>query len=231
MTTDILKPKPYAAYSDTESYFDRMKWVGFKISDLRYPSEEFVNQYREMLWQFQRDMFCSIMQVEWADRQISYRGQNITALPGRRPNQGWSSGLKFFYQNYLGLSRKIWSDGFFKDIRSYADELFPNFESYDGFNRPFTYPFQYMPLEALCYVVRLKYRMELLNEGERMHLSLGKFYDYVAAYLTDIRVETGRTFQVYMRVWNDDCIPYVNEKISFIESQQRKNKARKEKLS
>ena len=227
------KPQPYAAYSGTEEYFNKIKWKHFKPSDLEvkepYSQDEFNVHYREILRRFQDNLFTNLMRIEWADRKILYKGLNIMAYPNRQAGSAFSYGLKFFYEQNLGFSRKAWSDGFFFEVRSYAEDLFPGFEDLDGFKESFVFPYQYMTLECLCFVSKLEFRMELLTEGERMHLSIPKFYDYVAAYLTDINYRTGKEWLVYHRVWNNDRIPYVNEKVSFADRLKRKEAKRKEK--
>lgn len=232
MKTEELKPQPYSYYSNTEEYFNKVKWSGFKISELsvNVPQgmEIFINQYHNLLLKFQNEIFVSLMRIEWSDRKIHYAGKNIHSYPGN-PGQFFNTSLKFFYEHYLGFTRLFWSDGMYPLLRSYADDLFPGFGERDGFVDPFTYPYQYLPLEALCLVARLEYRLELLAEGERMHLTLPKFCDYVAAYCTDIKVKTGRDLQIYNLVWNRKTVPYVNEKLSFIERMKRKELKKKEK--
>jgi len=227
------KPQPYAAYSGTEEYFNKIKWVNLKINELEvkspYGQDEFNGQYREILRRFQDNLFTNLIRIEWADRKILYGGRSIMSHPNRQAGPDFQYGLKFFYEHNLGFSRKIWSDGFFFEVRSYAEDLFPGFEDLDGFKESFIFPYQYMTLECLCFVSKLKFRIELLAEGERMHLSIPKFYDYVAAYLTDINHQTGREWLVYYRVWNNDRIPYVNEKVGFAERLKRKEAKRKEK--
>ena len=228
------KPLPYAAYSGTEEYFNKMKWGGFKVSELEvkgpYNLDEFCLQYKAVLQRFQDEIFTALMRVEWADRKILFKGKHVRSDPDRSPGRDFNTAVKFFYEQFLGFSRKTWSDGFFFEVRSFAEDLFPGFEELDGFKEPFKFPYQYMTLECLCFVSKLEFRMDLLAEGERMHLTIPKFYDYVAAYLTDINYRTGREWLVYYRVWNNDRIPYVNEKVGFAERLKRKDAKRKEKV-
>ena len=230
---NLPKPQPYAAYSGTEEYFNKMKWDGFKVTDLSvtgpYDQDKFSTLYRDVLRNFQDALFTNLMRIEWADRKVLYRGRSVVSYPKRQAGPMSHAHWKFFYEQYLGFSRKTWSGDFFFEIRSYAEDLFPGFEDLDGFKEPFKFPYQYMTLECMCFVSKLKFRMELLAEGERMHLSIPKFYDYVAAYLTDLNFRTGREWLVYYRSWNIDRIPYVNEKVGFVERQKRKDAKRKEK--
>ena len=210
--------------NEYQFYFDSVRWQGFHEEWLSvkkpYEMEKFVNDYHNFLRKFELELFENLMKIEWCDRQITYREKRKKDYPGR-PGRAFNYALKHFYQRLMGYGRKIWNDGWLQDIRSYAEDLFPEFDTVNGFEFQFTFPFKYLTLEHLFCVSRVEHRMELLNEAEKRKLNIVDFHDYVAQYYSELKTRTGRNFTIYWGM-SRNSTPYLAEKISYSERLRRK---------
>lgn len=218
-------PLSYTRLAGTyEEYFQKQKFVnlkpdGFEVSG-PYSTERFIHQYHEFMRSFQVRLFSDLMRMEWADRKVWYNGKNKHSSRSGKISGYLNTALKFFYEHYIGFSRRSFTYGLFRAIRSYADDLFPDFEDRDGFADEFSYPYRYMSMEALHFVYLLPERMELLAEGEKHRLTLLQFYDYVSAYSTEQRLLGKKNYNVYYYE-NSRGLPYMNEQLSFVERMKR----------
>lgn len=208
-----------------EEYFRTKKWPGFKPELLsvtgRDNTEVFVKEYHDLLRNFQQQIFTNLMRIEWIDRHIWYNGKSKESYRSGRSGKFFGSSLKFFHEHYVGFTRRFWSDASFAALRTYANDLYIDFDERDGFTDNFEYPFQYLPLEALYFVAKMPERMKLLEEGEKQKLGLLGFYDYVAQYITNVFLETGKDYKVYW-LRHERSLPYINEKLTFVQRMKRK---------
>ena len=221
----------YNPYSRTrlasiyQEYFKTQKWSGFKAERLsvtgRDSQESFINDYHQLLRNFQRLIFSYLMRIEWVDRNIWYNGKNKFSYEPGKTGLFFNSALKFFYEHFVGFTRRFWSDGIFRAIRSYADDFFPDFDSRDGFTSSFDYPYQYISLEALYFVHKMPERLRLLQEGEDGRMGLLQFYDYVAQYMTEKFIQDKKDYKIYWKS-SEKSLPYVNENLNFVQRMQRK---------
>ena len=154
------------------------------------------NQFHDMLWSFQRRFFSVIMKAEWLDRHIVFKGK--TTPPNTWAQSGFPRSLvhKYFWHKYLGFGRAFLVNTFFRAIRSYADDLFPNFDDINALDYDFPFPFEHMKLECLFLVWKLPDRMIFLREGERKKMTIDEFENYLAAWMSNTTRLTGRQFEM-----------------------------------
>ncbi len=170
----------------------KREWIA--LSD-GFVIEQLSNHYNKILEPFQHQLFSVLMKAEWLDRHIVYNGHLI---PKNRNRIGhtYNHVLKYFWLEYIGFSRVYLLNPYFKVVRGYADDLFPNFDEIDALEYDFPYPFKYMKLECLYLVHLVPERLMLLREGERKGMSIGEFEDYVAAWCSEQSKEN-RYYRIY----------------------------------
>lgn len=212
-----------------ESYFTKKRWSTYTDADISvhpaYEGQEFFHLANELNKSFQRTAFSFLMKQEWIDRNIRIKDRRII-------DSAYSvfiGQLKWTYDTKIGFSRIAWKNSFCQSIRSYCEELFPGFNDLDGFKYDFQYPFEFITLEGLFMVAYMPERMRLVMEGERRKMSMIEFADYVAAYVTETFLTTGKDYKIYYRSsfynWSP---PYVNERLTF--SQKLQNKIAKDSI-
>lgn len=215
--------------NEYELYFDKVKWGAFKEDKLTvqepYEIDRFVRAYHDKLKEFEYALFDNLMRVEWADRKIVYKGRSIATEKGPY-GQDFNYALKFFYQRWVKYGKAFFKAGWFRFLRSYADDLFPDFNNLNGLEFYFEFPFKHLILEHLVCVAQMEERMELLKTAEEKQMDLIQFHDYVAAYYSELTVRTGRNFVIN---WNiqGNSMPFMSEKYSLAQALKRKMLRRK----
>lgn len=179
--------------------------LGFK--DTQISLEQAANEYHEMMWSIQRRLFSVLMKAEWLDRHILYNNEAVP-LKNHRRGMVFNTALKKFWTDYIGFSRSFLIIDYFRDIRSYADDFFPNFDEINPLEYDFPYPFEYMTLECLLLVYKLPDRMILLREGEDKKLSMLEFQDYLLAWMSEMYFKNQKQFKMsnYRHSWGPEFV-------------------------
>lgn len=209
-----------------EPYFQKPRWKSLGETSVTvgggYSQEQFYHLAHEVIDSFQRTAFPYLMKMEWLDQSIFIKEKRVTDFYPKAPPP-FMGLMKWMYDTRIGFNRITWRNDFFKAIRGYAPDLFPGFLEMDGFKEEFKYPFTHITLESLFLVAKLPERMRLIEEGEKRGLSLVEFTDYVAAYITEQYILSGKNYKIYMRSSNFNWSPpYVNEKLTFVQQMERR---------
>ncbi|MCK9369571.1 hypothetical protein M0R04_06660 [Candidatus Dojkabacteria bacterium] len=192
MTIDMNNLEKYEKFFRFRNKRIKLEKVSFKKG---ISVEKISNHYHDWMKGFQKNIFQTLMRMEWLDRHLLFDGyeKKINKKNGRYFNFG----RKLFWQEMIGFNHSLFNIIFFKSIASYLDDFFPNYEEIDVFDYDFPYPFEYMRLENLYYVHKMPNRMELLLEGERRKMNVGEFEDFVVAWFSDDHYKTGRMWNIY----------------------------------
>lgn len=157
--------------------------------------DQISHEYHEWMKTYQKQIFAMMMKSEWLDRHFRFDGHG-KVLSRTHQGHNFNFALKEFYSQMIGYNHTHLITPFYKAIRGYIDDFFPNYEEINVLEYDFPFPFEYMRLEDLFLVHKMPERMELLREGERKKMSISEFEDYISAWITEAHLETGRQWTI-----------------------------------
>lgn len=204
-------------------YFPEKRVPGYKerLADLR--NAEVAEKLIKVLQSATRDtearLFDLLMKIEWLDRHFEYGGKAIADL-GPKHGMAFDYALAMFFRKNFEYTPAYFRFSYFKVIRSYSDDIFPEFNSRDPLE-PFTFPYKHMNFESLLFVWRMEGRMALLAMGEKHAMNYSAFRDYVIKAQTKFFHDTGRRHKMYWNM-NDASAPYLGEILTLEEEIKRK---------
>lgn len=141
---------------------------------------EYAKVFRETFLKYEYDLFDNLVKIDWLFRKFCYKGINRI----RKKKSGYNRELGIYMRNFVGIeNRMLITDARSRLIRSYFDELFPDFEKNNPFETKYEYPFKYMTLECLFAVGAMKERMEIIRYCEEQKMTYMVFLDWVINYI------------------------------------------------
>lgn len=206
-----------------EGYFSERRVQNFDERKVDYRNAEIFTDLMKMLPEKLREtehiLFDTLMKMEWVNRNFQYDGKTVADFVSRR-GQLFDYASAVFMRNTLKYTPRFWRVAYFKAWRSYADEMFPDFETRDP-RETYTFPYQYMNLESLFFVHKIEGRMELLAQGEKHKMGYNDFRDYVMKAQSRFYKETGRRHKQYFSM-NSNTGAYLAEIPTIEEELKRK---------
>lgn len=184
------EPSEVANY---QKYFSKTKAPGYKPREVSFrkpeESDVLIASLKVLAPEVECALFDMLMKMEWLFRQFDYNGKTAADFPGSRGHR-FDYALSEFWRNNFFFSQTFWNSSYFRVIRKYADDFFPDFDSRDP-NQLFLYPYKHMNFESLFFVNEMDDRIKLLEYGEDRKMDYNKFRDYVLACQSKAFKETG----------------------------------------
>lgn len=197
----------YEKYYGTERLngLDKNKVTARKLDTFTQLMKDMFGTFR----QTEETLFDTLMKLEWMDRHFEYDGKVVSDM-GPRHGYAFDGAAAFFLRLHYGYTPIFWRGGLFKIIRSYADELFQDFEGRNPLEK-FVFPFKHMNFESMFYVHKMEGRMDLLLMGEKHQMNYNAFRDYVLACQSKFYKDTKKEHKQYYGI-RLRTAPYLAEK-------------------
>lgn len=200
-------PKQYEDVFANENYCKKYLDINLVTTDTELGGLEYAKKLREVLLDYQKNVFDYIVKFAWLKRKFCYRGINrVKKYNGVQIDRQFS----LFFLKYVGLHHRIISaNSTYSKIIRYFNDFFPDFDSRDPFKEKLEYPYKNVSFEYLFFVYQMEERMELLKIAEERKMSYTEFLNYVINYICCLNEKEEKYW-----IKNSTFVPpYVSKKI------------------
>jgi len=168
-----IYPKTY------EDPFLNSKWIERNLSSTLGPAEELAERFREVIINANKEIFALVVNFVWLELHFAYNGRRRKARSSNCVTD--DRAFSQFMRSTVGTGHKTLTSNFtFTIVTTYLKDFFPNFMDHDPREEPeyFKFPYEYVSLEHMAFVYKMRDRIEMLDYAEERGMSYIDFSNW-----------------------------------------------------